>query len=318
MENNKSEFKPTISEINRIGDELKFQREYYNSTHTMKLELDDRNAIGNYELLGVKLAEYLFKNKIIEKEKIDGISPEVLKIIENSNYTIYTGKKDKKTVYDPSTHYFEIFYMFKIYGYLDDFDIFKLLEKYNVLSEVEKMKQEKNILSEKKEILLQQIEEYKQNCRLENRIDNKNIFINLKNPIVVSDITDIRFLLDKTDKDIVFFSNKQRLESLILEPRHTNNQIYFSKIYKFIIDNFKNMSSLQRKCKSLEIGQETGFVDDVINDKITEITLNTMRKILECLDLQNSDIYFFINKRIEMETHTNKKYEIIIKNFESI
>lgn len=84
-----------------------------------------------------------------------------------------------------------------------------------------------------------------------------------------------------------------------------------------MLENFKNMSEFQKKCVSLEIGKETGFIADVLNDKISYVTLETIQKILRYLNLQNSDMYYFINKRIQKKSPSFDVYKRLRK-FEDI
>lgn len=301
-----------------IGDELKFQRLYYNQTHSLPIELGDCNAKGNYEVLGVRLAELLYENDIIEKEKEEGISEKVLKVIEENNYKIFpTCKNDNSSVLDPSTHYFEMYYMFKIYGYLDDYDIFQLFKKYDVLAELEKMKKYNEVLPKKKEILLKKIEQYKKNCILEYEEKNEKIFTDLKFPTIIVDINDMRTFLQEDIENIEFLSNKKIFEDEIYIQRHSNHPLRFPRFRKIMLENFKNMSEFQKKCVSLEIGKETGFIADVLNDKISYVTLETIQKILRYLNLQNSDMYYFINKRIQKKSPSFDVYKRLRK-FEDI
>ena len=305
-------------EIRYIGDELKFQRLYYNCTHDIKIELGDCNATGNYEVLGVELAEYLYKNGIIQKEKINGVSEKVLMVIEESNYKIYedTCKWNNSSVQSPSTHYFEMYYMFKRYGYLDDYDIFKIFEKYDILHEIKKEKEYREVLSNKTEILLHKIEEYRQTCKLEYEKNNKKMFTDLEQPIIV-DIKAVESLLNECSENTKFLINKKYLEGIINYHRQSSIQISLNKLKKIMLENFKKLSEFQKKCVSLDIGKEKGFINDMLNSSRLYITLETTQKVLKYLDLQNSDIYYFITKKIE-EDHIQVRKSMITKAFDNI
>ena len=303
--------------IQYIGDELRFQRLYYNCTHDKQIELGDCNAKGNYRVLGVEVAEYMYKNKIVRKENNNGISDKVLKTIEGNNYIIYddTCKNNNSSVQDPSTHYFEIYCMFKIYGYLDDYDIFKLFEKYNVLGEIELLRKDNGLLPAKKEVLLKKIEKYKKSCNLEYKENDEKIPIDLLNPQIIINPYKMLEFLQEILKCKNILSNKKIFENMLSHSNHSPNMIYFKSFRNIMLEKFNCLSDFQRKCVSLDIGKPTNFIEDVLNSNEIYVTLETILKILEYLNLKDSDMYYLISNKARNEPILNKGYKRL-KKFE--
>ena len=127
----------------------------------------------------------------------------------------------------------------------------------------------------------------------------------------------MRTFLQEDIENIEFLSNKKIFEDEIYIQRHSNHPLRFPRFRKIMLENFKNMSEFQKKCVSLEIGKETGFIADVLNDKISYVTLETIQKILRYLNLQDSDMYYFINKRIQKKSPSFDVYKRLRK-FEDI
>lgn len=130
-------FNPTITEIHHIGDELLFQREYYNSIHKKEFIFDDKKGDTNYINLCEKLGEYLIKNFEYTKSEV---SSEIIENIEKNNYEKYGKPKGSHTPKNPSIHYFHMYSLFKIYNFIDDYDIINLLNYYGIISELEEKK----------------------------------------------------------------------------------------------------------------------------------------------------------------------------------
>lgn len=264
-----------IENINYIGTELKFEREYYNYIHNTNLRIDMHNstesAINHY--IKFELDE--------EYENLfdTNFSLEVINTIEDNDYTIFKEKGEnisKKTVYSPDTHYFKIFIMLKFYGFLNDYNIFKLLEKYNINPKNEEMKKEVEII--------------KQKCKIEYEENKCNFPFNLENCLLSANPEYLINFINSDIKPKIFFSNTK--DGKIIKRTHTYNG--FKEI---MLNNFKTLSCFEKKCKSLDFGKETCFIDDVINNNISYIEYESIKKILEYLELKNSDLY---NVIIEM------------------
>ena len=82
--------------------------------------------------------------------------------------------------------------------------------------------------------------------------------------------------------------------------------IYAHKIINYIKKEYKKLSLLERKTKSLDLHKPSSFIDDLLNNNVERITLETLINILEDLDLTKTDIYFFAEKRLNEEP---TKYE---------
>lgn len=95
-----------------------------------------------------------------------------------------------------------------------------------------------------------------------------------------------------------------------------NRFLNFSKIRKKLKEEYNKLNIIERKTKSLDLHKPTNFLDDLLNDKIEYITLETLLYILEDLHLEKTDIYFFAKKRCEQpsspykESKTEKLYNI--------
>ena len=77
-----------------------------------------------FEKLEDVLLEYIDENFGNISEK--GASYDNLYSIENNK------SRKKNVTYNPNTYYLRIYSLFKIYGFLDDYEIFRLLEQNNI------------------------------------------------------------------------------------------------------------------------------------------------------------------------------------------
>ena len=80
-----------------------------------------------------------------------------------------------------------------------------------------------------------------------------------------------------------------------------------------MLNKFELLSTYEKRCKSLDFGKETYFIDDIIDNKIEFIEFETVKKILEYLGLKKSDMYYFIQKRIDKPSSPYKPYKILGK-----
>ena len=296
------DFNPTRTEILYIGDELLFQREYYNSIHKEEFELTDSITNLDYRNICEELGHILYEKGIITKEEL---SPDVIKKIEESNYTVYKDRAKSNAVIEPSVHYFHIFYMFRLYGFLDDYDIFTLLKKYKILEGLEYLKYdgEFTVIPKKKEKLLKIIEKYKNECKYEYYTSSRKKVFDFNNKC---------FIVAKSYyiKEFCNIYNEENYQLFVArsidlyQERSDRWRDYFVGLTKFINHikkEYKKLSLLERKTKSLDLHKPSTFIDDLLNNDIEIITLETLIYILEDLNLTKTDIYFFANKLINEE-----------------
>ena len=121
-------FNPSIKEVASIGDELRFQREYYCYKNNISLPLKiDSSIKENDERDSLQDVLYNYMQNNIGENSEMATSYDVLYAIEN-------GKSKKKNEnYNPNAYFLRMFCLFKIYGFLDSMTILEILkDKYNL------------------------------------------------------------------------------------------------------------------------------------------------------------------------------------------
>lgn len=296
----------TVKKVNTISEELIFQREYYNfkcedeeDTLEIKNYYDDRTGLA----LGEEIA-LLIENKneiVIERNKDTNVpkklSKEVFKQIEEPKIVKDKYNQKRNEVKTLNNYYSIMYYMFKLYGFLDDYEIFQLLNKYNIKPKNEKMKKQVEKL---KEICNEEYQE-KKPFRLGyyNIVFNKEYVINFCNEYNAE-----KYLLLGQD-------NIEKYEN------GGNPSLKLDKIRNIIKEKYSLLNDIERKTKSLDLHKPTSFLDEILNDKIDLITYDTMMNILEDLELVNTDLYYFLNKETMKKDDTPKGNKRIVK-FETI
>ena len=278
-------FKPRIDEINSIGDELKFQRDYYNYIKEKPLVLSDNDTTKSEKLYNV-LQEYLDTHFGFEKNSDGdneewGTNREIISKIEKGAET----RKDEK--YDINKYYLRIYCLLKIYNFIsDDYDIFTLLNKYGIKPKIENT--------------IKIVNKLKQECNLLYDKDNLKIEFDLEKCLIPIDHRDIKELIAENDESINYTKGKDYWETKLATSRRMVSQESFKEFKNCMIREFQNLSKIERKCVSLQLGKATNFIDDVLNQEIKYITLETLLKILKYLQLEKSDIGYFIEKRVKL------------------
>ena len=296
----------TVKKVNTISEELIFQREYYNfkcedeeDTLEIKNYYDDRTGLA----LGEEIA-LLIENKneiVIERNKDTNVpkklSKEVFKQIEEPKIVKDKYNQKRNEVKTLNNYYSIMYYMFKLYGFLDDYEIFQLLNKYNIKPKNEKMEKQVEKL---KEICNEEYQE-KKPFRLGyyNIVFNKEYVINFCNEYNAE-----KYLLLGQD-------NIEKYEN------GGNPSLKLDKIRNIIKEKYSLLNDIERKTKSLDLHKPTSFLDEILNDKIDLITYDTMMNILEDLELVNTDLYYFLNKETMKKDDTPKGNKRIVK-FETI
>lgn len=294
-------FNTRLTEIKNIGDELRFQREYYNFKNS-PYKFIRRTHIGEKStFVGDKLKEYLENNFATYKEKDKynsrdnfgeyGTGENVIYGIENLENKEKNGESDP---FYPERYYLRMYSLLKIYGFLDDYNILMLLKKYNIAPDFEKSK------IEVKKII--------ESCKKQYEDNPLKRLFNFKTCYIAMDKD-----YEKLRKEII------GLNSIENKSHSHLGLMDFSNVKKLLIEKFSNLSQKDRKCKSLELGQETNFANDVIENKIEYITYETLLKIIDYLDLQNTDFNFLINKKINaIDKNIKLKMKIDILGLDKI
>lgn len=270
-----------------IGNELKFQREFYNKKHNIKLTKKNTYSSKSKpvsEELRIYLESQFEYTKIDKKNNREnygelGVSDEVILKIENG----YSRKS--KENYNIDDYYLRIYSLFKIYGFLDDYAILMLLHSYNIKPSFEKSRNE----------IMKIIE----NCRKQYEENTLKRLFNFENFII------------GLNRTINWKNNSSILNYIIDNKQGLEHRINCKNVKKIIIEKLSKLSEEERKYKSLELGRETDFIEKMIKNNIKHITYEELIKILDYLELNDTDFYFIIQKKIdELSKNKNIKMEL--------
>lgn len=292
----KKKFNPKVTEINNIGDELRFQREYYNYKNSSK-KLIPRIATRDTksEFLGDVLQNFLDENfeymKIPKKTAREnygeyGTGEDILYAIEHNRLKSNREKRNEK--YNPNAYYLRMYSLFKVYGFLDDYEILTLLDKYNIEPRFEKTQKEKK-----------RIEELIQN---DYRYSPKKSLFSLRYYMLDNDW--IEKELKNKYRDLKHICFEEYNEKIL---NGTRTSICFRNLKSILIENFNKLTNIEKKYISLEFGKGTYFIEDFLTrinkqdakDKIN-ITLETLSRIINYLKLNNTDLEFIVNQKIKL------------------
>ena len=282
-----NQFNPRTKKISSIGDELRFQREYYcfknNISLPLKIDLGDCSPNSNEKKsLSTVLSNYIEERFGNNSEM--ATSYDVLYAIEN-------GKSKKKSDhYNPNSYFLRMYCLFKIYGFLDDMTSLEILK--------DKYKLEPSFESSKK--IISKIEE--ENFLL-NQIHKNNvgeiIKINIKFGIIF--ISKDTFLKFTTKEQVIKTGNKQYEHIKKLFPfmkiEKGNAEDWCSYKYNFteererLRDKMQKLDILERQCISLELGRDTQYIQEFINGTLRNISINTLIKTFEYFKMENEEFY---------------------------
>lgn len=283
-----------INNISNIGQELKFQREFYNFLNpSQKLVLKSENEETSYNL-GKEIAKFIEKLtgekiQVNNKNVPTGLSYDVLNNIEKNNIIDNNGHKP---VYSLDIYYDKIFYMFKLYGFIkEDYDIFSLLNIYGICPTASKRDSINEIIDK---------------CNKNYSETLKNSSFNIATGGIFAFPEDIRYLIEN-DSNFTFLYNNEDYNFLLEHIDKPFAVIKFKDFRKIVISKFSKLSNIERKCLSLFLGQNTSFIDDILHYKTNVITLYTLEKILNYLELKHTDLYYLMKKRKEKNSQFNIK-----------
>lgn len=294
-------FNPKTKKITSIGEELRFQREYYcyknNISLPLKIDSSDSKR-DNRESLQDILYNYMYDR--LDNNSESATSYDVLYAIEN-------GKSKKKTApYNPNTYFLRMFCLFKIYRFLDDMTILELMkDKYKLEPSFESSK---NIINS-----------IESNFSLQSLINNRQkgnaIKINIKNAkAMCSKDTYLKFCNNEEEKKEVenMYNKNLKKEQYGYSFRKEFPQKLLEDLKKLIKGNKK--LSVDNIEKQLRIGTFESLIFAV---KEFEKVVNQLEQAVESSNklksseydnfiieykkwLDNKDNY--INKKIKVET----------------
>lgn len=87
--------------------------------------------------------------------------------------------------------------------------------------------------------------------------------------------------------------------------------IQFKDFKKLLKSKFSLLKDIERKCLSLYLGHSTSFIDDILYNRSNEITLYTLEEILVYFELDKTDLFFFVQNRLNKYTQFNNKKVVI-------
>lgn len=121
-------FNPKTKKVTTIGEELRFQREYYcyKNNISLPLKIDSRDKTRD-ERESLQDVLYDFMDRNFDNNSEYATSYDVLYAIENGK------SKKKNDPYNPNSYFLRMFCLFKIYGFLDNMTILEILKyKYKL------------------------------------------------------------------------------------------------------------------------------------------------------------------------------------------
>ena len=298
-------FNPKTKNISTIGEELRFQREYYCFKNNESLPLKiNSTSVKEKKTIGDILFEYMKKN--FEDNSEMNTSYEILYAIEN-------GKKKKKgEKYNAGAYYLRMFCLFKIYNFLDDRTIIELLERYNIFPSFQDSQRIYNEI-----IKSISLENYIQRGDLQ-----KIVHINIKHKrITFSKEQAINWLnYSKEELKLLERAEKQKsMEWCYKEGEITKKEIDsilylgydWRKEYDELVEKMKNLSKIERYCTSLELGKDTSYIDDFIEDNLQNIRLDILLKTLTSFKMNDNKFYSILSKmKNSLSSETSKRYTI--------
>lgn len=278
-------FNPRTKKVTNIGEELRFQREYYcyknNVSLPLKVDSTDKKRDERKSLQNV-LGNYM--DDRFENNSEYATSYEILYAIEN-------GKSKKKSdPYNPNSYFLRMFCLFKIYGFLDDITILELLK--------DKYKLEPSFESSK--IILDKIKQ--ENSLLNQILKGSNgeiIKINIK----------LGMIFCSKDTFLKFTTKEERIKQGNAQCEHIKNLFPFMNLekenskdlcsYKYnftkererLKSEMKKLNEIEQKCTSLELGKDTTYIQYFISGKLRNISIDTLLKTLEYFKMEKENLY---------------------------
>ena len=283
-------FNPSIKKINNLGQELRFQREYYcyknNTSLPLKINSTDKFKDEKKSLQNI-LYEYMDKRFITNSEY--ATSYEILYAIENGK------SKKKNEIYNPNAYFLRMCCLFKIYGFLDNMTILELLE--NTYKLEPSFESSQRIVKDIKE-------DYTIGNLLRNKEKGKIIKVNIKyGRILCSKDTYLKFFDDKSEIEEI---NERYNKELKTERYLYHYQPSFGYLRK-VINLFKNFNidvkiknnknSLDYSIKEIEklIKKNMNVLVEIVEKNNT-----SMENLIKDLENENISTFEFITELLKM------------------
>lgn len=298
-------FNPKTKNVSTIGEELRFQREYYCFKNNISLPLKvDSTSVEEKKTIGDILFEYMEKN-LGDNNELNA-SYEILYAIEN-------GKKKKKgEKYNAGTYYLRMFCLFKIYNFLDDETIIELLERYNIFPSFQDTKAiyEKIIKSIS-------VGNYMQRGDLE-----KIVHINIKHKRITVSKEQATNWLNYSKEELKLIERAEKQKSIKwcykegeITKKEIDSILYLGydwrKEYDELVEKMKKLSKIERYCTSLELGKDTSYIDDFIVDNLQDIRLDILLKTLTYFKMNDNKFYNILLKmKNSLSSETLKRYTV--------
>lgn len=316
-----NQFNPRTKKISSIGDELRFQREYYcfknNISLPLKIDSTDKNR-DERECLQDVLYNFIYRNCGNTSEL--ATSYDVLYAIENGK------SKKKNEKYNPNSYFLRMFCLLKIYGFLDSMTILELLKnKYKLEPSFESSKKiindlEKNYTLEQLILTGQKGKVVKVNIKYGRILYSKDIALKLATSKEEKDFIEKLSSNVKNEIQQIGYVDESRKES----ERQLIEQIsgYVSRLigYDFskerteLQNRMKKLSNFEKYCISLELGRDTSYIDDFINNNLQNINIDTLLKTLEYFNMDKKNFYTVLNtvkKDFGSESIFYSKFEVL-------
>jgi len=224
-------FNPKTKKVTTIGEELRFQREYYCYKNNVSLPLKiDSTIKENDERESLQDILYNFMDRNFDNNSEYATSYDILYAIENGR------SKKKSDPYNPNSYFLRMFCLFKIYGFLDSMTILELLkDRYKLQPSFESSK---NI-----------IKDLESNYTLENFIRNrqkgKAIKVNInEGKARCSKDTYLKFCNEDEKEEIDRIYNeilKKEQYSYYYKKEHFNESLEELKEFKNWFEDFEKL-----------------------------------------------------------------------------
>ena len=163
---------------------------------------------------------------------------------------------------------------------MEDYEILTLFEKYNIgqpefensREEIEKIK-EKCFKDYKYNI-------YKRAFNLRLACVDTNFFINEQ---ILKKANEINFISDRVEEIFELMKEKK------------GRCWVFRTFKKNMLEYFSGLSEIEKKYTSLDLGKETNFINDILQEKIEYITYDTFLRIINLLGFNNTEFHYICN-----------------------
>lgn len=303
-------FNPRTKKVTTIGEELRFQREYYcyknNVSLPLKVDSTDKKRDERESLQNV-LLKFMKENVPFDNEL--STSYDVLYAIEN-------GKSKKKgEKYNPNTHFLRMFCLFKIYDFLDSLRILELMtDKYNLEPQYETSLYTMLDVLEGNSIE-ELIKKGQRGKVLSININYGKIFVSKDTYLQTCDEDEKKKVLElyKNWEQEEHYKETYSNGELIKKEKIDNADecFIFGYIFKDEINELqkkmKKLSNIEKYTTSLELGEDTSYIPNFINGTLQNIHIDTLLKTLEYFEMKDSKFYdtlLLITKNLDKETLT--------------